>query len=120
MRFKDFKGLDGIDKLLECAPSVDEIFGDKEIFKEDVGSFGEVAIPVYKRHTDAVNKIFEVLEIKPENSTAIIKEVVMILSDILGNSETASFFSAASENLRSWLSHMANTEGEQSKDSSTT
>ena len=30
MRFNELKGLEGIDTLLECAPYVDEIFGDKK------------------------------------------------------------------------------------------
>lgn len=118
MRFNELKGLDGIDKLLECAPCVDEIFGDKDIFgSNDIGSFGEVAISVYKTHKDAVNKLFEIMDIKPERSTEIITEIITMLGDILRDAETASFFSSTSKNLKSWLSAMATMQGEQSKDS---
>lgn len=114
MRFNELKGTEGIDKLIECSPYVDEIFSDKEIFgKDDIGSFGEVAIPVYKKHKDAVYKIFEILEVKPERSTEIITEVITMLSDILRDAETASFFTSTSKNLKTWLSAMANMQGEQ-------
>ena len=83
MRFNELKGLDGIDKLLECAPCVDEIFGDKDIFgSNDIGSFGEVAISVYKTHKDAVNKLFEIMDIKPERSTDIISLCLAISSEM--------------------------------------
>lgn len=114
MRFNELKGADGIDKLIECSPYVNEIFGDSEIFgKDDIGSFGEVAIPVYKKHKEAVSKIFDILEIKPERSTEIITEVITMLSDILRDAETASFFTSTSKSLKSWLSAMVNTKGEQ-------
>lgn len=116
MRFNELTGAEGIDKLLECAPYVDEIFADKDIFGTDnIGSFGEIAIPVYKNHKEAVNKIFDILEIKPERSTEIITEVITMLGDILRDAETASFFTATSKNLKTWLSAMVNTEDGQSK-----
>ena len=31
LSFKNLKGMEGIDKLNECAVLIDEIFGDKEI-----------------------------------------------------------------------------------------
>jgi hypothetical protein len=121
MRFNELKGLEGIDTLLECAPYVDEIFGDKDIFNtSDIGSFGEVAISVYKAHKDAVNKLFDIMDIKPERSTEIITELITMLSDILRDAETASFFTSTSKNLKSWLSLMASTKGEQSADLSGT
>jgi hypothetical protein len=121
MRFNELKGLEGIDTLLECAPYVDEIFGDKDIFNtSDIGSFGEVAISVYKAHKDAVNKLFDIMDIKPERSTEIIMELITMLSDILRDAETASFFTSTSTNLKSWLSLMANSRGEQSADLSGT
>lgn len=121
MRFNELKGTEGIDKLIECSPYVDEIFSDTEIFNsDDIGLFGEVAIRVYKKHKEAVNKIFDILEIKPERSTEIITEVITMLSDILRDAETASFFSSTSKNLRLWLSAMVNTGEKQSKDLSAT
>lgn len=116
MRFSELKGLDGVDTLLECAPYVDEIFGDKDIFgNTDIGSFGEVAISVYKAHKDAISKLFDIMDIKPERSTEIITEVITMLGDILRDAETASFFTATSKNLKTWLSAMVNTEDGQSK-----
>jgi hypothetical protein len=121
MRFNELKGLEGIDTLLECAPYVDEIFGDKDIFSSaDIGSFGEVAISVYKMHKNAVDKLFEIMDIKPERSTEIITEIITMLGDILRDAETASFFTSTSKNLKSWLSLMASTKGEQSADLSGT
>lgn len=121
MRFSELKGLDGVDTLLECAPYIDEIFGDKDIFgNTDIGSFGEVAISVYKAHKDAISKLFDIMDIKPERSTEIITEVITLLSDILRDAETASFFTSTSANLKSWLSAMANIGVEQSKDLSGT
>lgn len=119
MRFSELKGLEGIDTLLECAPYVDEIFGDKDIFgSTEIGSFGEVAISVYKKHKDAISKLFDIMDIKSERSTEIIAEIVTMLGDILRDAETASFFTSTSTNLKSWLSAMANIKGEQSADSS--
>lgn len=116
MRFNELKGLEGIDTLLECAPYIDEIFGDKNIFDStDIGSFGEVAISVYEKHKDAISKLFEIMDIKLERSTEVITEIVTMLGDILKDAETASFFMSTSKNLKSFLSAMVNTEDGQSK-----
>jgi hypothetical protein len=119
MRFNELKGLDGIDKLLECAEYIDEIFGDTDIFTADANkkTYGELAIPIYKKHTEAVNKIFEILQVNPENSAEIIVETINIIDELLSNEDVIRFFTAASKNLKSCLSAMLSTEGEQSKDS---
>lgn len=114
MTFKDLKGLEGIDKMVECAPYIDEIFGDKDIFNDDIGTFGEIAIPAYKKHTDSFNHIFDILEIDHEDSLGIIQNVVMILRDLTGNAEVASFFTGISPNLKSWIEHMVSIAAEQS------
>lgn len=122
MRFNELKGLDGIDKLFECVPYIDEIFGDKDIFTADANkkTYGELAIPIYKKHTDAVNRIFEILQVNPESSAEIIVETINIIAELLGDGDVIRFFTAASKNLKSCLAAMLSTEGEQSKDLSGT
>lgn len=115
--FKNLQGIEGVDKLNECAPLIDEIFSDKEIFNENNEStFGEMATPIYKKHTDTVNKLFEILGEKPESAVATLSGITKLLLEISNDVEVGSFFMGTAKNLRSWTFAMVNTKDEQSKD----
>lgn len=116
--FKNLKGMDGIDKLNECVPLVDEIFSDTEIFSDKTeATFGELATPIYKKHTEAVNKLFMILEgEQPESAAAILSGITRLMIEVSGDKEIASFFMGTVKSLRQWLSATLNTKEEQSKD----
>ena len=117
LSFKNLKGMDGIDKLNECAPLIDEIFSDKEIFGEKTeATFGELATPVYKRHTETVDKLFEILGEKPESAAAILSNLTVLLIEAAGAPEVSSFFMSTVKSLRQFIFATANTKEEQSAD----
>lgn len=114
--FKNLEGMEGIDKLNECAPLINDIFGDNEIFNNDTDvTWGELATPIYKKHPETINKIFEILGEAPKSAAGILSGVSRLLIEVTSDKEVASFFMGTAKNLRSWISAMANTEGEQSK-----
>ena len=116
--FKNLKGMEGIDKLNECAALMDKIFEDKEIFNEKSdATCGELATPIYKKHTDTVNKLFEILGEKPESATAILTGITNLLIEATSDKEVAGFFMGTVKSLRSWTFAMANTKDGQSQDS---
>lgn len=118
MRFADLKGIDGIDKLNDCVPYVEEIFSDKELFESIKNmTWVQAATPIYKQHKESIEKIMEILEEEPQNSAETIVATTNIISGIRGDKDTLAFFTASCESLRSMLLPMVNTEGEQSKDS---
>ena len=114
--FKDLQGIEGIDKLTECIPYVDEIFSDKKLFEEqNDATWGETAVAIYKAHTDSMNKIFEALGEVPESTLGILNATTEILKEIFVNEELRSFFIGVSKNMKSVLLSMANTVGGQSQ-----
>lgn len=107
MLFSELKGLDGIDKLNECVEYVDEIMSDTELFKE-IGekklNWMQAASPIYKKHTNSITKIMEILGEKPDTAIGIMIATSNIIGNIFTDKETAAFFYTSSENLRSMLS----------------
>ena len=120
MMFRELKGIEGIDKLTECVPFVEEILSDREMFdefgKQDM-TWMQAAAPIYKKHTESIEKIFEILEEEPESSIATLTKTAEIITSIFTDKEIKSFFIASCRNLRLMISAMASTEGEQSADS---
>ena len=112
--FKDLKGFEGIDKLNECVPLIDEIFSD-ELFMNNKGTFGELATPIYKNHPETVKKLFDILGEKPESSVSILAGISKLLLEIINDGEVASFFMGTSKSLRSTMYAMRNTKEEQSE-----
>lgn len=119
MLFKDLQGLDGIDKLNECVPLVDEIFADKELC-EKIKTIPtlQAAAHIYKAHSKAIDTIMNILGEKPENNSTIatIAATSRIISSIYSDEETLAFFTVACPSLKSMILPMANTEDEQSAD----
>lgn len=114
LSFKNLKGMEGIDKLNECAVLIDEIFGDKEIFNDKTeATFAELATPIYKKHTDTVNKLFETLGKKPEGAAAILSNLTVLLIEASGSPEVSSFFMGTVPSLRQFIYATANTKDEQ-------
>ena len=115
LSFKNLKGMEGIDKLNECALLIDEIFSDKEIFNDKTeATFGELATPIYKKHTKAVNKLFEILGEKPESAVAILSNLAVLLLEATSAPEVCGFFMGTAKSLNKFMFATANTEGEQS------
>lgn len=113
--FNDFTGLDGIDKLTECAQYVGEILADREAFKDTKKdtSWLEVAAKVYKAHKDACDKLLKELEYEPASSLEIIKSVAKILRETFNDKEILSFFISVSGIRNSSTSVTENTGAEQ-------
>ena len=109
-----FKEMD-LDKLNECAEPLDEIFSEKELFESEK-YFTELAIPIYQKHKEAIDKLFELREEKPENAMQMCLLFNKIMLEISQDKETASFFTYMSKNLRLMIFAMANTEGKQPQD----
>jgi hypothetical protein len=117
LSFKNLKGMDGIDKLTECAALIDEIFSDEEIFnKKTNATFGELATPIYKKHTKTVNRLFEILGEKPESAVSILSNLAVLLTEAANSPEVCSFFMSTAKSLNKFMLAMVNTEGEQSAD----
>lgn len=117
LSFKNLEGLEGIDKLNECVPIIDEIFSDEKIFKKDA-TFAELATPIYKKHTESVNKLFDILGERPTSSAGILATITNLLIEMSGDSEIMGFFIGTCKNLRNAISVMQNTVGGQSKGTS--
>ena len=112
--FNDYTGTEGIDKLVECAPYVTEIIKDKEIMEGlSNKTWLEVGAMVYKAHTKACNKMFEILDHKPESSLGLVSATAQIMSEILSDEDTIDFFISAGKSAKSSTSAMESTEDEQ-------
>ena len=112
--FNDYTGVEGIDKLVECAPYVSELIDDKEMLKEAKGkSWIETGGIVYKAHSKACDKLFEILDHKPENSLGLVSATAQIVTEIFSNTDLIDFFTSASKTTPTSGSVMENTEGEQ-------
>lgn len=118
MLFSDFKGIEGIDKLNECVPYVEEIFSDKELLMSiKKMNWMQAAAPIYKKHKESLEKIWEILEIKPQNSVEILTATVEVLTGVQSDKDTLAFFILSCPSMKSMISHTENIEDEQSKDS---
>lgn len=117
MRFSELKGMEGIDKLTECIPHVDEIFSDEEFIstiKANDMSWIEAATIAYKTHNESVTAIMNVLGEKPETAIEILSATASIMAEIFQKEDIRAFFISQCRKMRSAISAMANTEDEQS------
>ena len=115
--FKDFTGIEGIDKLTELAPVVAELITDKDIFKDvtEDTAWIELGTKMYKAHTEACEKLYAELEFEPTSSIELISGVARILREIFSDKDLMSFFISMSGQKKSLISAMANTKEERSK-----
>lgn len=113
--FNDFTGLDGIDKLTECAQYVGEIIADRAAFEDTKAdtSWLEVAAKVYKAHKNACDALLKKLEYEPASSLEIIKSVAKILRETFNDKEILSFFISVSGIRKSSTFVTENTEAGQ-------
>ena len=112
--FKDLKGLEGIDKLNECIPYVDNILS--ELRNMPNSNFAEAAAPMYKKLHEDFDKIFEIINDADEitdNTLELISATARIIAEITSNSEICAFFIAACKKTRSAISATPNTKAEQ-------
>lgn len=112
--FKDLKGLEGIDKLNECIPYVDNIL----LALRNMGevNFAEAATPMYKEHHEDFNKIFEILngpDAITDNTLEVLSATATIIAEIITNKEICAFFMGACKKTRSAISATQNTKAEQ-------
>ena len=109
--FNNLKGIDGIDKLNECANYIDTIFADKNILDELKGlPWIKAAVPIYQKYQAEFDAIFDILGHKPESTVEIVSSVARLLSEATSE-EIGTFFIATCGNLKSALFATANTKG---------
>lgn len=115
--FEEFTGLEGIDVLMDIAPSVGEIISDKEIFEntKTETAWIEVGARVYKAHKDACDKLLKAVECEPKTSFEIMSSVAKVLKELFGNGELMAFFISVSGVRQSLTSATETSEGAQSK-----
>lgn len=94
--FKDYTGTEGIDKVIECAPYINEIIIDTEIMsKIDSLSWLEMGAMIVKKHGDAFDKIRTALgNEKNENSVGLAYSAAQLMMDLLADKDTLDFFSS--------------------------
>ena len=94
--FNDFKGAEGIDKVIECAPYINEIIVDTEIIdKIDSMSWIEMGAMIVKKHGDAFEKIRTALgNDKSENSVGLAYSAAQLMKEILSDKDTLDFFTS--------------------------
>lgn len=112
--FNDFTGLEGVDKLIECAPYVGELLSDKEnLAKMSEMTWIELGATMYKAHTEACDRLFEVLDAKPDTSIGLVSATAQIMAEIFSNKDMIDFFISASKAKKSSFSVTENTVEEQ-------
>lgn len=112
--FNDFTGLEGVDKLIECAPFVGELLSDKKnLAKMSEMTWIELGATMYKAHTKACDKLFEALDAKPDTSIGLVSATAQIMAEIFGNKDMIDFFISASKAKKPSTSVTENTEDEQ-------
>ena len=94
--FKDFTGTEGIDKVIECAPYINEILVDTEIMSRiDNMSWLEMGAMIVKKHGDTFNKLRTALgNDKNENSVGLAYSAAQLMMDLLADKDTLDFFSS--------------------------
>lgn len=120
MRFSELKGMEGIDKLTECVPYVDEIFSDEgfiSTIKAKDMAWIEAATIAYKTHNESVTAIMSILEEKPETAIEILSVTASIMAEIFQKEDVRAFFISQCRKMKLTISAMASTEDEQSADS---
>lgn len=92
--FNDFKGAEGIDKVIECAPYINEIIVDTEIMgKIDSMSWLEMGAMIVKKHGDAFEKIRTALgNAKSENNIGLAYSAAKLMKELLSDEDTLDFF----------------------------
>ena len=94
--FKDYIGIEGIDKVIECAPYINEILIDTEIMgKIDSMSWLEMGAMIVKKHGEIFNKIRAALgNEKNDNSVGLAYSAAQLMMDLLADKDTLDFFSS--------------------------
>ncbi|MBP5379708.1 MAG: hypothetical protein J6Y64_09240 [Ruminococcus sp.] len=109
--FNDYTGAEGIDKLVECSPYVAELLTDSDILsKMGDMSWIELGGAMYKAHSEACDKLFEILDHKPDNSLGLVSATAQVMAEIFSNKDMIDFFVSASKSAKSSTSAMENTE----------
>lgn len=98
--FKDYKGAESIDKVIECAPYVTEIITDSEIMKDlEKLSWLELGATVLKKHGEAFDKIRKALGNDDESdSLGLSFAASQLMKEIITNKDTLDFFTSFTTN----------------------
>ena len=94
--FKDFTGTEGIDKVIECAPYINEIIIDTDIMsKIDDMSWLELGAMIVKNHAEAFGKIRTALgNEESENSIGLSYSAAQLMKEVLADKDTLDFFTS--------------------------
>lgn len=110
-----FKEIKDIDTLMECVPLVDDIISDTALLEScKEMSWMEAAAPIYKAHTESLDKLIQILDEHPENAMGTLTAVTKVLVSLFMDEKTKAFFLLSCKNVRQQISATENTEGEQS------
>ena len=94
---------------------------DQKLFEDNIDkSWIQMAIPVYKAHTESIESLMDILDEKAESSADILMFTTKILTSLFMDESIRSFFIVSCKSMMNTVSAMANFKGEQSKDSSDT
>lgn len=89
----DYQGAEGIDKLLECAPYINELISDKNAMQNiEDKSWIQLGGEIYKAHTETCNALFKVLDHEPENAISAISATAQVIAELLTNRDLIDFF----------------------------
>ncbi|WP_303834735.1 hypothetical protein [Ruminococcus flavefaciens] len=89
----DYQGAEGIDKLLECAPYINELISDKETMQNiEEKSWIQLGGELYKAHTETCNALFRALDHEPENAISAISATAQVMAELLTNKDLIDFF----------------------------
>lgn len=108
--FKDYTGADGIEKLLEAAPYIEEIMRDNEVMHTD-GSWIKLGGYALKNHEEAANKLLEALggDDAPDNVLGKTAALANVLFEILTDKDISAFFTSLKKTDSTQTSAMEST-----------
>ena len=97
----DYNGTEGIDKLIECVPYINELIGDLALINQlKDRSWLSIGGEVYKKHTEACTNLFKILDHEPENVVSAVAATAQIMSELLNNKELLDFFMSLGKTLK--------------------
>ena len=93
--FKDYTGEEGIDKVIECAPFINEIITDKDVMENlDKMSFLEMGATIVKNHGKAFKEVRKALGNEDTDSIGLSYSAAQLMKELLTNKDILDFFTS--------------------------